>query len=279
MLIKRSISMVVMAVIAALAFSSVVVEANASKQSTSVAKKHGKKKKCKKKGKQIAKKCAKRGKQGKTGTNGVNGVNGKDGVNGETGVDGKSGANGAEGDTGNTGAQGQQGEQGPQGNSGPAGKSVYQLAVEGGYEGTFDEWVEDLRGEDGEDGDDGDDGENGFTGYEIVGPTDHSAQCEDHGYSFVTGATFSTDMCWTNEPGYHDTTVSCPEGKIALSGGIEVLNENSNYYYYNYWVLTRTSHPVVSNSVARAWNTEYQVDWNGYEYPQVQAFAVCANAA
>lgn len=43
------------------------------------------------------------------------------------------------------------------------GKSAYELAVEKGYSGTIEEWLESLNGTDGKDGSDGEDGKDGIT--------------------------------------------------------------------------------------------------------------------
>ena len=47
---------------------------------------------------------------------------------------------------------------GTDGGSGEAGKSAYEIALEKGFEGTEEEWLESLNGTDGEDGTDGVDG-------------------------------------------------------------------------------------------------------------------------
>lgn len=60
------------------------------------------------------------------------------------------------------------------GTQGPPGKSAYEIAVENGFEGTEQEWLESLKGKDGRDGEKGEDGksayeiavENGFEGTE-----------------------------------------------------------------------------------------------------------------
>lgn len=44
------------------------------------------------------------------------------------------------------------------GQKGDDGKSAYEIAVENGFEGTEQEWLEALKGEDGKDGRDGNDG-------------------------------------------------------------------------------------------------------------------------
>lgn len=44
------------------------------------------------------------------------------------------------------------------------GKSAYEIAVENGFAGTVEEWLESLKGEKGSDGKDGIDGENGIDG-------------------------------------------------------------------------------------------------------------------
>lgn len=48
------------------------------------------------------------------------------------------------------------------------GKSAYELAVEKGYQGTLEEWLASLNGEDGGKGEAGDDGDNGKSAYELA---------------------------------------------------------------------------------------------------------------
>ena len=72
------------------------------------------------------------GAAGKDGKDGVDGQNGQDGAPGKDGVDGAPGADGKDGVDGKDGADG---------------KSAYELAVEGGYQGTQAEWLESLKGE------------------------------------------------------------------------------------------------------------------------------------
>lgn len=56
----------------------------------------------------------------------------------------------------NSGAlQGPPGEDGKDGENGKDGDSAYQVAVNNGFEGTEQEWLESLKGEDGEDGEGG----------------------------------------------------------------------------------------------------------------------------
>ena len=50
------------------------------------------------------------------------------------------------------------------GAAGEDGKSAYEIAVENGFEGTEEEWLASLKGQDGEDGKDGADGEKGDKG-------------------------------------------------------------------------------------------------------------------
>lgn len=51
-------------------------------------------------------------------------------------------------------------------------KNAYQIAVENGFEGTVEEWLESLKGEKGADGKDGVDGQNGKDGADGIGITD-----------------------------------------------------------------------------------------------------------
>lgn len=73
----------------------------------------------------------------------LKGVNGKDGCDGRNGVDGlpgKDGKNGADGLPGRDGI------------NGTDGKSAYIIAVEHGFSGTENEWLQSLKGADGRDG-------------------------------------------------------------------------------------------------------------------------------
>ena len=83
------------------------------------------------------------------GVDGKDGVNGKDGCDGRNGVDGlpgKDGKNGADGVPGHNGADGKNGVDGINGSDG---KSAYIIAVEHGFSGTENEWLQSLKGKDG----------------------------------------------------------------------------------------------------------------------------------
>lgn len=104
------------------------------------------------------------GPQGPRGFAGLNGKDGKDGAKGEKGdpgedgADGLPGAAGATGSTGEPGASGEPGEPGPAGPAGPPGKdgsdgmdgrSAYEIAREHGFNGTEEEWLDSLQGDQG----------------------------------------------------------------------------------------------------------------------------------
>ena len=55
------------------------------------------------------------------------------------------------------------------GAAGEDGKSAYEIAVENGFEGTEEEWLASLKGQDGEDGKDGAAGEKGDKGDKEIG--------------------------------------------------------------------------------------------------------------
>lgn len=79
------------------------------------------------------------------------------------------GADGKDGATGEKGEVGSSGEKGDKGETGADGKSAYQIAVENGFEGTLEEWLESLKGANGTNGADGKSAyelaiENGFEG-------------------------------------------------------------------------------------------------------------------
>ena len=79
----------------------------------------------------------------------LKGVDGKDGVNGKDGCDGRNGIDGLPGKDGKDGADGLPGRDGINGSDG---KSAYIIAVEHGFTGTENEWLQSLKGADGRDG-------------------------------------------------------------------------------------------------------------------------------
>ena len=79
----------------------------------------------------------------------LKGVDGKDGVNGKDGCDGRNGVDGLLGKDGKDGADGLPGRDGINGTDG---KSAYIIAVEHGFSGTENEWLQSLKGADGRDG-------------------------------------------------------------------------------------------------------------------------------
>ena len=76
----------------------------------------------------------------------LKGVDGKDGVNGKDGCDGRNGVDGLPGKDGKDGADGLPGRDGINGSDG---KSAYIIAVEHGFTGTENEWLQSLKGKDG----------------------------------------------------------------------------------------------------------------------------------
>ena len=73
----------------------------------------------------------------------LKGVDGKDGCDGRNGVDGLPGKDGKDG------ADGLPGRDGIDGINGSDGKSAYIIAVEHGFSGTENEWLQSLKGKDG----------------------------------------------------------------------------------------------------------------------------------
>lgn len=64
---------------------------------------------------------------------------------GEDGRDGKNGADGKDGIDGLDGAAGRDGKDGEQGTAGAPGKDAYQVAVDNGFSGGVQEWLETLK--------------------------------------------------------------------------------------------------------------------------------------
>ena len=101
-----------------------------------------------------------RGEKGDTGPTGATGAVGPQGIQGIQGIQGEQGPKGQDGTVsfgelteeqraslkGDQGDQGVQGETGPAGQDGSDGKSAYDIAVENGYEGTIQQWLQSLVG-------------------------------------------------------------------------------------------------------------------------------------
>lgn len=97
-----------------------------------------------------------RGPQGEAGPQGAIGPTGPKGVKGDKGEQGGVGPKGDQGVQGLQGVRGEQGlkgEKGEQGESGLDGKSAYQLAVDDGFVGSVNDWLNSLKGADGQDAD------------------------------------------------------------------------------------------------------------------------------
>ena len=90
------------------------------------------------------------GDAGPQGDTGADGSQGPQGIQGEAGPQGDTGLQGPQGIQGEAGPQGDTGLQGPQGIQGEPGISAYQVAVNGGFVGTEQEWLDSLVGPPGE---------------------------------------------------------------------------------------------------------------------------------
>jgi Collagen triple helix repeat (20 copies) len=156
------------------------------------------------------------------------------------------GQDGAKGDTGAQGAAGPAGPQGTKGDTGATG----------------------AAGADGADGADGEDGQDGVSGYGTVAPPSHPTLCESRfGPDAIPGT-----ACQVTDVGFHDITVHCPTGKVALSGGLESLNQTESPK-----VTLHGSHPAAVDNEppfgAHAWEVEFTIEAPG---PMAQAHVVCA---
>lgn len=109
-------------------------------------------------------------------TKGPKGDTGDTGPQGPVGPEGPVGATGPQGDpgpTGPTGPQGPEGDVGPQGPQGSSGISAYQVAINEGFVGSEQDWLDSLVGPQGPQGPAGADGldEYGYNNYSYSGVT------------------------------------------------------------------------------------------------------------
>lgn len=126
-------------------------------------------------------------------------------------------------------------------------------------------------GKDGGQGPQGPAGRDGVTGYETVAPPSHPTLCEDR-YNDGSGIVANTD-CRVNTPGFHDITVHCPAGDVAVSGGAETLNESQSSLV----TLHGTHSAAIEDQApyrATAWEVEFTIASSPTE-PNVQASVLC----
>ncbi|RZK09965.1 MAG: collagen-like protein, partial [Flavobacterium sp.] len=86
------------------------------------------------------------GPQGEQGQAGPVGPTGPQGEQGETGIAGSIGPQGEQGEAGPQGEQGEQGLVGLQGEQGEPGNSAYALALQNGFQGSENDWLDSLKG-------------------------------------------------------------------------------------------------------------------------------------
>ena len=130
-------------------------------------------------------------------------------------LDGSKGDKGDAGSAGANGASGANGQHGTNGTNGEDGKSAYEIAVDNGFDGDVEDWLDSLEGEDGDDGEDGAPGQNGQDGAsaeDLLGQSIQSYLDEKvNGYTQALGpdALLEWDWSQTRSNGYH---VFTPQG-------------------------------------------------------------------
>ncbi|MDE6473503.1 MAG: S1C family serine protease [Clostridia bacterium] len=141
---------------------------------------------------------------------------------------------------------------------GKAGKSAYELAVEQGFEGSLDEWLESLKGDNGVDGTDGVDGRDGTDGITDITQLYDKAVQDGFEGSYLD---FLNSYLTLNA----DTQVAA---NLALLSAIKVYVSD---YYINYWGK-KTEVSAVGSGVIYKLNkeagnayiiTNYHVVYNG----------------
>ena len=249
----------------------------------------------------------------------VNGVNGATGATGATGAKGATGATGIAGKNGVNGKDGAVGPMGPQGPEGadstvpgPNGESAYELAVANGYEGTLDEWMDSLKGDEGVRGPVGPAGSEGtpgkdstvegprgpqgdvgpvgpagasgsIAGYEIVAPTGDNEACNTKGHNNQTGQIESWNKCRissSNNGTFYATTITCPAGKTAIGGGVKRTPSDVGHTQSNMH-LNGSSPALINenNTSASAWEIEFYFhDYNNADV-EAQAYAICVSGS
>ena len=174
-----------------------------------------------------------------------NGIDGKDGVNGADGADGKNGIDGKDGIDGENGKDGQNGKDGING------KSAYDLAVENGFVGTVEEWLDSLKGSNGNDGQSPYVGSNGNW---WVGNTDLGISAITNDFAGVTSVTSFglypdsgsdvSDLIQVIIDTNPNTTLYFPDGEYLVKKPIKTsarYDESVSLWLANYAEIKATS--------------------------------------
>ena len=165
------------------------------------------------------------GQRGATGANGANGANGDQGIQGLQGIHGAKGAAGADGAKGDQGIQGLTGADGAKGDQG----------------------IQGIQGPPGAQGPKGDRGATGTAGHDgAPGPTGPRGATGTAGINGSTIIAVEAD----GVSGQKTTTVNCPAGDFALSGGFSAQGSVTESYRSNSsgnatgntsWTVTQSS--------------------------------------
>ena len=108
------------------------------------------------------------------------------------------------------------GQAGPPGPPGPAGKSAYQVALDNGYEGTQDEWLNTLVGPQGIQGPSGPKGDTGATGAQ--GPKGDKGDTGATGPAGINNGTFTVSVSNTTGAPFGTATVNNGVLSMSFSG-------------------------------------------------------------
>lgn len=143
---------------------------------------------------------------------------------------------------------------------GKDGLSAYELAVENGFEGTLEEWLDSLRGEQGKDGADGINGENGKDGQDgLSAPSNLDSAVlanyvvvTEHGVTPNTGADMSTAIQKIIDEN-PNKTIYFPDGVYTVSKPIKTsakYDKSVSLLLSNYAEIKASSRWTTSQSTA-----------------------------
>ena len=197
------------------------------------------------------------GPMGPTGPQGVQGIQGVPGLNGQTGAIGPTGPQGPTGGTGGTGPKGDTGATGAQGT---VGKSAYEIAVDNGFTGTVQEWLQSLKGS------------NGTNGYTHVKYANSNPDSDDDILASGTGAYIgicngTSETAPTNYNAYtwHKIKGDTPSISFDSEGFIILDGVKTNICIYE----AEIEQEIVYNATT----------YSNYEYVKKQGNALGANDA
>lgn len=169
---------------------------------------------------------------------------------------------GPQGDKGDSGDKGDRGFTGENGQNGLDGRSAYELAQDGGFEGTQAEWLQSLVGATGSNGADGQNGQNGLDGrsaYELAQAGGFEGTQEEWLLSLVgpegqkgeqgePGVSADQLLNTTNSVRFNDLTLTNGDDRNGSNGFTQITLGYGGAAEFPHFIRTRHDDSILNNN-------------------------------